>query len=156
MGTCIYPPRNYSPQKALRQHLGVYHQREKPFQRGPAAARLFGNCSSSVRSERSQVRLQATLPRTHRALPHQSEARILEGGRGRDGGASACAVCEAGEFMWRSVWKQVRMQGSASDPRPGVSAPIFVIDQLSLGFLAPPLTPSLPCCCCAAVGCRPR
>lgn len=28
----------------------------------------------------------------------------------------------AGEFMWRSEWKQVRMEGSGSGHDPGVSA----------------------------------
>lgn len=46
---CI-PPRNYSPQKAFRQTLRVYHQRGKAFLRGPDAAWPFGNCSPFEKS----------------------------------------------------------------------------------------------------------
>lgn len=61
--------------------------KRKVFQCGPAAAWLFGNCSSSAKSPGTRVRLQATLPRMHSARPYQSEARILEGRRGRGGAA---------------------------------------------------------------------
>lgn len=80
-------PKNYSPQKALRQPFDVTHQRGKAFQRGPDIKWLFGNCSSFAKTRGTRVRPQATLPRMHSALSHQSEARILERGRGREGAA---------------------------------------------------------------------
>lgn len=56
----------------------------------------------------------------------------MEGGGEERELPSACVVCVAGEFMWRSEWKQVRIEGRFG-PTSGVSADPFCVPIRNLG-----------------------
>lgn len=74
--------------KRLCDNLSVFTTKEERFfSAGQTPNGFLGIVVHLGRAEEPGIRPKATPPRMHSALPHQSETRILEGGRGREGAA---------------------------------------------------------------------